>query len=69
MISLVIDTEVSEPQLNNTLNTRQASTTVELGAYQTLAIAGLIDERTRRQMTELPGLGNIPILGALFRSR
>ncbi|SDG60907.1 type II and III secretion system protein family protein [Pelagibacterium luteolum] len=68
MISLVIDTEVSEPQLNNTLNTRQASTTVELGAYQTLAIAGLIDERTRRQVSELPGLGNIPILGALFRS-
>ncbi|WP_421953105.1 type II and III secretion system protein family protein [Pelagibacterium sp.] len=68
LIGLVIDTEVSEPQLNNTLNTRQASTTVELRAYQTLAIAGLIDERTRRQISQLPGLGNIPILGALFRS-
>lgn len=68
LIGLVIDTEVSEPQLNNTLNTRQASTSVELRAYQTLAIAGLIDERTRRQISQLPGLGNIPILGALFRS-
>lgn len=68
LVGLEIDTEVSEPQLNNTLNTRRASTTVELQAYQTLAIAGLIDERLRRQVSQLPGLGNIPILGALFRS-
>lgn len=68
LIGLTIKTEVSEPQLNNTLNTRQASTSVELGAYQTLAIAGLFDERARRQISQLPGLGNIPILGALFRS-
>ncbi|WP_164730535.1 type II and III secretion system protein family protein [Pelagibacterium montanilacus] len=68
IIALEIDTEVSEPQLNNTLNTRRASTSVELGAYQTLAIAGLFEERSRRQVSELPGLGNIPILGALFRS-
>src|SRR5690606_3180596 len=44
-----------------------ATTSVELPAYQTLAIAGLMEERTRRQISELPGLGNIPILGALFR--
>ncbi len=68
MIGLEIDTEVSEPQLDNTLNTRSATTTVELGAYQTLAIAGLFEERARRQISEFPGLGNIPILGALFRS-
>lgn len=67
-IGLVIDTEVSEPQLDNTLNVRSASTSVELQANQTLAIAGLIDERMRRQLSSLPGLGNIPILGALFRS-
>lgn len=68
MIGLEIDTEISEPQLNNALNTRSAATSVELQAYQTLAIAGLIDERMRRQVSQLPGLGNIPILGALFRS-
>lgn len=68
VIGLMIDTEVSEPQLNNTLNTRRASTSVELGNGQTLAIAGLIEERMRREINQLPGLGNIPILGALFRS-
>jgi pilus assembly protein CpaC len=70
LIGLTIDTEVSElaDTITGALNTRQASTSVELGAHQTLAIAGLIDERTRRQINQLPGLGNIPILGALFRS-
>ncbi|WP_404400040.1 type II and III secretion system protein family protein [Pelagibacterium halotolerans] len=67
-IGLVINTEVSEPQLDNTLNSRSASTSVELHTNQTLAIAGLIDERMRRQLSTVPGLGNIPILGALFRS-
>ena len=70
LVALSINTEVSEvanPSLG-TLNTRNASTSVELPAYQTLAIAGLFDERTRRQIRELPGLGNLPILGALFRS-
>ena len=70
LIGLVIDTEVSElaDTITGALNTRQASTSVELRAHQTLAIAGLIDERTRRQVNQLPGLGNLPILGALFRS-
>ena len=70
MIALEIDTEVSEisDTISGALNTRSAATSVELPAYQTLAIAGLLEERTRRQINELPGLGNIPILGALFRS-
>lgn len=70
MIALQIDTEVSElaDTATGALNTRNASTSVELPAYQTLAIAGLFEERTRRQISQLPGLGNIPILGALFRS-
>lgn len=70
LISIDIDTEVSEisDTISGALNTRSASTSVELSAYQTLAIAGLLEERTRRQINELPGLGNIPILGALFRS-
>lgn len=70
LIALDIDTEVSEisDTISGALNSRSASTSVELPAYQTLAIAGLLEERTRRQINELPGLGNIPILGALFRS-
>jgi pilus assembly protein CpaC len=70
LIALEIDTQVSEisDTISGALNTRRASTSVELPAYQTLAIAGLLEERMRRQINELPGLGNIPILGALFRS-
>ena len=48
---------------------RTAKTSVEIGTGQTLAIGGLIEEKTRTQIHRLPGLGDIPILGALFRSR
>ena len=70
LIGLEVNTEVSEisDTITGALNRRSASTSVELPAYQTLAIAGLLEERTRRQINELPGLGSIPILGALFRS-
>ncbi len=51
------------------LKKRMAKTSVEIGAGQTLAIGGLIQETTRAQVHRLPGLGDIPILGTLFRSR
>jgi pilus assembly protein CpaC len=49
--------------------TRTASTTVELADGQSLAIAGLLDERIRDKLSKFPLLGDIPVLGALFRSR
>jgi pilus assembly protein CpaC len=48
---------------------RSASSTVELGAGQTMGIAGLINENLRQRVDKFPGLGEIPILGALFRSQ
>jgi pilus assembly protein CpaC len=42
---------------------------VELQPGTTLAIGGLLQERSSQQIEQMPGLGNIPILGALFRSR
>lgn len=68
-IGLMVDTSVSEPTAEGALTKRQASTSVELPAGATLAIGGLLEERSRQQIDQLPGLGNIPILGALFRSR
>jgi pilus assembly protein CpaC len=50
------------------LSSRSAETTVELGDGQTIAIAGLLSEEIRGVTSELPGIGEIPILGALFRS-
>ena len=69
MIALAVDTSVSEPQTNGALTKRQAATSVELPAGTTLAIGGLLQETSRQQINQLPLLGDIPILGALFRSR
>ncbi|WP_022942108.1 type II and III secretion system protein family protein [Psychromonas hadalis] len=48
---------------------RSTSTTVELGDGQTIAIGGLISDNVRESVDKLPGLGDIPILGQLFRSQ
>ncbi|HEV7346387.1 MAG TPA: type II and III secretion system protein family protein [Devosia sp.] len=69
IIALQVDTSVSDPQSDGSMTKREAKTSVELPAGTTLAIGGLLQETTRQQIDQLPGLGNIPILGALFRSR
>lgn len=50
------------------LTVRRAETTVELGSGQSFAIAGLIRNNVAQAVKKFPGLGDIPILGALFRS-
>jgi pilus assembly protein CpaC len=50
------------------LTVRRADTTVELGSGQSFAIAGLLSDQTTQITQATPGLGDIPILGALFRS-
>jgi pilus assembly protein CpaC len=77
-ISLKVRPEVSELtdkgaiKLGNlvipALSTRRAETTVELGSGQSFAIGGLISDSTRTNLEKLPGLGDIPVLGTLFRS-
>ncbi|MEO5806233.1 type II and III secretion system protein family protein [Devosia sp.] len=78
-VELLVDTSVSEPNPQSTVsigsvtftgsNDRQAKTTVELQSGMTLAIGGLMQDQVRQQINQMPGLANIPILGALFRSR
>ncbi|HKK33366.1 MAG TPA: hypothetical protein VJ934_07340, partial [Desulfomicrobiaceae bacterium] len=51
------------------LTTRRASTTIELSDGKSFAIAGLLSETTRDGVAKYPGLGDIPILGTLFRSK
>lgn len=50
------------------LTSRQSETTVRLSDGQSFAIAGLLSDRMRQQVDKIPVLGDIPILGALFRS-
>lgn len=50
------------------ITTRKVDTTVELGSGQSFAIAGLLENKVVQDATKFPGLGDLPILGALFRS-
>ena len=50
------------------ITTRRASTTVDLGSGQTFAIAGLLRNDQSNEIDKFPFLGDVPILGALFRS-
>lgn len=76
IINLVLETTVSsiDAELANAstgvpgLRTREASTTVELRDGQSFAIAGLLQDDFRDSISQVPWLGDIPVLGALFRS-
>ncbi|MBB3189250.1 type II and III secretion system protein family protein [Halomonas cerina] len=51
------------------LTKRSASSTVELNNGQTIAIAGMLNESLRENVSKFPGLGDLPVLGTLFRSQ
>ena len=78
-ISMRVRPEVSElsTQGSITLNgfqvpaltTRRTETTVELGSGQSFMIAGLMSANSQNLLDKAPGLGDVPILGNLFRSR
>jgi pilus assembly protein CpaC len=78
VISLKLTPEVSALDFANAveisgfrvpaLTTRRARTTVELRDGQSFAIAGLLQDDSTRLQDQLPWLGSVPVLGALFRS-
>jgi pilus assembly protein CpaC len=83
-ISLKVMTEVSDLSTENamtlqvggsssltvpSIQTRRAETTVEIPSGGALALAGMIQEQTKQSINGLPGLMEIPVLGALFKSR
>ncbi len=84
-ISLKVMTEVSDLSTDNSMTlqvpgstqsltipsilTRRADTTVEIPSGGSLAMAGMIQEKTKQQINGIPGLMQLPILGTLFRSR
>jgi pilus assembly protein CpaC len=51
------------------ISTRRAETQIELRNGQSFGIAGLLDRRTTVQLSKMPGIGDIPILGELFKSK
>lgn len=75
IINLKLVPEFSQPDYNASadggqpgLITRRAETVVELRDGQTFVIAGLLDGFNRRGVDQVPGIGDVPVLGALFRS-
>jgi pilus assembly protein CpaC len=78
-ISLRVMTEVSEVSNDNSISisgltvpsikTRRAETTLEIPSGGSMAMAGLIQDQTKQAINGLPGLSQLPVLGALFRSR
>lgn len=79
IVALDVETHVSEPTTEGGFDAggitipatkeRMARTSVEMQSGASLAIAGLIEDKVRQQFNEIPGIGQVPILGALFRSR
>jgi pilus assembly protein CpaC len=77
-INFQVSPEVSEPDFSNSITlsgfvlptfaTRRVSTTIELDDGQSFVIAGLFRDDARKIISKYPLLGDIPILGALFRS-
>ncbi len=51
-----------------TFTTRRVESTIECGNGQTFVIAGLLRENVRSTVSKIPGLGDLPVLGALFSS-
>lgn len=50
------------------ITVRRADTTIELGSGETFVIAGLLQRTSEQALSKVPGLGNVPVLGSLFRS-
>jgi len=50
------------------ISTRRSETTIELGSGESMMIAGLLQNTHNNSFDKAPGLGDVPILGALFRS-
>ncbi len=75
MISARIATEISSVDFEVMVNEvpglvkRRAETEVNLRENETLVIAGLLSENAARRIDQVAGLGDIPVLGELFRSR
>ncbi|QOZ35163.1 type II and III secretion system protein family protein [Bradyrhizobium sp. CCBAU 53421] len=79
LINLRVEPSVSELDFTNTvtiqgtsvpsLTRRDARTTVELRDGQSFAIAGLLQTKNQQDVSQLPWIGSVPVLGALFSSK
>jgi len=77
-IALTVAPEVSDLNFENgitingvsvpSLSTRRATTSIELGNGESFVIGGLVSQNMMRNVNKIPGLGDLPMLGAFFKS-
>jgi len=77
-IALTVSPEVSDLDFENaitlngvtvpSLTTRRAGTSIELGNGESFVIGGLVSQSVMKNVNKIPGLGDIPVLGAFFKS-
>ncbi|MGE5469491.1 MAG: type II and III secretion system protein family protein [Bacteroidota bacterium] len=77
-IALTVEPEVSDLNFENaitingvavpSLTTRRAGTSIELGNGESFVIGGLVSQSVMKNINKIPGLGDIPVLGAFFKS-
>lgn len=77
-IALTVAPEVSDLNFENgitingvsvpSLSTRRATTSIELGNGESFVIGGLVSQAMMRNVNKIPGLGDLPLLGAFFKS-
>lgn len=77
-IALTVSPEVSDLNFENgiaingitvpSLTTRRATTSIELGNGESFVIGGLVSQSVMRNVNKVPGLGDIPLLGAFFKN-
>jgi pilus assembly protein CpaC len=78
LINIVIKPEVSQPDFSHPVQVagisvpplivRRASTTIELRDGQSFVLGGLLQNNSQTAQQQLPWIGDVPVLGALFRS-
>ena len=78
-VKMFVRPEVSTIDMANAVNfggfnipalaSRRMETNIELGLGQSFVIAGLMDDRVTENLSRIPGLASIPLLGVLFKSR
>jgi general secretion pathway protein D len=67
-VSISVSAPTSQTQNSFSFSTRDATTTVRVGSGEAIVIGGLLENRRTESVEKVPGLGDIPVLGELFKT-
>lgn len=67
-VSISVSAPTSQTQNSFSFSTRDATTTVRVGSGEAIVIGGLLENRRTESVEKVPGLGDLPLLGELFKT-